>query len=292
MTIAMSILLNGLVSGGAFAILAVGFSLVFGVAKILNVAHTAFYMLTSFLIVIFLRMGGFHILPACLSAIVITSVIGMLCYKFLFDRVKERETAVMIISMALAMLCQEILLLIFGGHQLRIPAFALGFVDIAGSRITYQQIIVIFSTGIILYAVRILLFKTRLGNAIRTVAEDREIANLMGINVTRIYIITMGISVALAGIAGAIVAPIYTVNPLMWMQPLVVVLAAVVLGGLGSVKGSVIAAFVLGFAETAVVFLAPSGSFLRGAISLIVMVIVLQFRPEGLFGVVFEEERL
>ncbi|MDY7036852.1 MAG: branched-chain amino acid ABC transporter permease, partial [Thermodesulfobacteriota bacterium] len=130
------------------------------------------------------------------------------------------------------------------------------------------------------------------GNAIRTVAEDREIANLMGINVTRIYLITMGISIALAGLGGAIVAPIYTVNPLMWMQPLIVVLASVVLGGLGSIKGSIIAAFVLGFAETAVVFLIPDGSFLRGAVSLTIMVVVLQLRPEGLYGVVFEEERL
>lgn len=292
MTIAVSIFINGLVSGGAFAILAVGFSLVFGVARILNVAHTAFYMVTSFLIVTFMRMRGFHILPSSVLAIVITSVIGMICYKLLFDRVKEKETAVMIIAVALALLFQEILLLIFSAHQLRIPPFVSGFIEIAGSRITYQQLIAIGATGAILYFLRILLFKTRLGNAIRTVAEDREIANLMGINVTRIYLITMGISIALAGLGGAIVAPIYTVNPLMWMQPLIVVLASVVLGGLGSIKGSIIAAFVLGFAETAVVFLIPDGSFLRGAVSLTIMVVVLQLRPEGLYGVVFEEERL
>jgi len=93
-------------------------------------------------------------------------------------------------------------------------------------------------------------------------------------------------------VAGAVVAPLYMVQPYMWMHPLIMVLAAVVLGGLGSAKGSVIAALILGFAETLVIFLVPGGSFLRGAISLCVMVVVLMLRPEGLFGVVFEEERL
>ena len=102
----------------------------------------------------------------------------------------------------------------------------------------------------------VLLSKTRLGNAIRSVAQDREIANLMGIDVSRICLIVMGISGMLAGIAG------------------------------------VIAAFILGFAETAVIYLVPGGGFLRGAVSLSVMVVVLMVRPEGLFGVLFEEERL
>ena len=93
-------------------------------------------------------------------------------------------------------------------------------------------------------------------------------------------------------VAGAVVAPIYVVQPLMWMHPLTIILAIVVLGGLGSIKGSIIAAFILAFAETAVVFLAPGGSFLRGVVSLIIMVVVLQIRPEGLYGIVFEEERL
>jgi branched-chain amino acid transport system permease protein len=133
---------------------------------------------------------------------------------------------------------------------------------------------------------------TRIGNAILSVAQDREVANLMGIDVSRISMITMVISGALACVAGAAVAPIFMINPLMWRDPLVLVLAAVVLGGMGSLKGCVIAAFILGFAETAVVFLIPNGGFLKGAVSLTVMVLVLIFKPEGLYGVMFEEERL
>jgi branched-chain amino acid transport system permease protein len=103
--------------------------------------------------------------------------------------------------------------------------------------------------------------------------------------------LTVGISVALAAIAGVVVAPVFVVDPLMWLSPLVTMLAIVVLGGLGSIKGSLIGAFIIGYVEAITVFVVPSGAFLKGAVALSIMVIVLLIRPEGLFGVVFEEER-
>jgi len=286
------IIVNGLVAGGMYAILAVGFSLIFGVANIINMAHTAFYMVASFLILI--GIATFHLpLPASLAAsIFLTAVLGMICFKLFFNRVKEHETAVMIISVALAMLFQEILLLTYGGHYRSVPAFSRGYIDLFDTRVSHQQIFAIILSALILIGLWALLSKTKLGNAIRAVAQDRTVANLMGINVSRISMIVMGISAALAGIAGAVVAPIYMVSPLMWMQPLVIILAAIVLGGLGSIGGSVIGALILGYTETIVTFLVPGGGFLRGAVSLAIMVIVLMVRPEGLFGVVFEEERL
>ena len=167
-----------------------------------------------------------------------------------------------------------------------------GFVELGGSRVTYQHFFVVGLVGVVITGVFLLLSKTRLGNAIQAVAQDREIANLMGINVGRMCMIATGISAGLAGLAGVVLSPIYMSEPFMWLHSLVMVLSVVVLGGLGSIKGSVIAAFILGFAENAVVFLIPEGAFLRGAVSLAAMVIVILVRPEGLFGVVFEEERL
>ncbi|MCL0075656.1 branched-chain amino acid ABC transporter permease [Dehalococcoidia bacterium] len=287
-----AIVINGLVLGGMYAILAVGFALVFGVAKILNMAHTAFYMVGAFLILIMTIMLGFPSLPSIVLAIAIMGITGSVIYKLFLDRVKEHPVAVMIISVGVAILFQEVLLIGFGGHFRGIDPFVRGFVEIAGIRATYQQVIAIATSLVALVAIRLLLSKTRVGNAIRAVAEDREIANVMGIDVSRMCVITMGISAVLATVAGAVVAPIFMVHPLMWMHPLTIVLAAVVLGGLGSIKGSILGAFILGFAETAVVFLVPMGAFLRGAVGLSVMVVVLLLRPEGLFGVVFEEERL
>jgi len=288
-----SILINSLVSGGVYAILAIGFSLIFGVAKIMNMAHTAFYMVTAFLMIAFTTtFFNWPVPVAAVAAIVTTSLLGVAVYKLCFDRVKVHETAVMIIAVAIAMLFEETVLLTFGAHFQRVPPFVEGYFQIAEVSVLKQHLFTAAASISILLGIWLLLTKTKLGMAIRAVDQDQEMANVMGINVTTTSMLVMGISVMLAGIAGAVVAPTIMVSALMWTNPLVVVLSAVVLGGIGSVRGSAIAAFILGFAETLVVFLVPDGSFLRGAVSLTTMVLVLLIRPEGLYGVAFEEERL
>jgi branched-chain amino acid transport system permease protein len=288
----LSILIKGLVSGGMYAVLAVGFSLVFGVAKILNLAHTAFYMATAFLIVLGTLVLGIKLPISAILAVAASGILGMVCYKLCFDRVKVHETAVMIISMAIAMLFQEVFLIMFSEQFRIIKAFFPGFVEIAGVRVLYQQLFALGVSFGALISLWGILSKTKWGKAIRAVNQDVEIANLVGIDVSRVSLGVLGLSAMLAGVAAVAIAPIVMVHPLMWTDPLVVVLSAVVLGGLGSIKGSVIAAFALGLAETGVIFVVPSGSFLKGAISLTVMVAVLLIRPEGLMGVMFEEERL
>ena len=110
-------------------------------------------------------------------------------------------------------------------------------------------------------------------------------------NESRVTMMTMGFSVCLAALTGAVVAPLTIVNPHMWMHPLIMMMAVVVLGGMGSIKGSFFGAYILGFAEALVVFLIPAGAYLKGSVALSIMVLVLLIRPEGLFGVAFEEER-
>src|SRR6266851_3336123 len=127
--------------------------------------------------------------------------------------------------------------------------------------------------------------------AIGATANDLEVASLMGMDVNRVAMATVAISVALAAVAGVSVAPVFVVDPFMWLSPLVTVLSVVVLGGLGSIQGSVIGALVIGYVEAITVFVLPQGAFLKGAVALSIMVVVLLVRPEGLFGVAFEEER-
>ena len=287
-----AIVINGLIFGGIYAVLAIGFSLVFGVARILNMAHTAFYMVAAYIILTGTVVLGLPLLPSIILAVVITSGVGMCCYKLSLDPVKEHGIVVLIVSLALALVFQEVFFIIFTGRYRGISSFVPGFVELAGVRVLYQHVFTIGAAAIIVIGMMIFLSKARFGKAIRAIADDREVANLMGINVSQANLITVGISAGLAAVAGAVVAPLVTVEPVMWMSPLIMVLAAVILGGLGSIKGSVMGAFILGFTETFVVFLVPMGSYLRGAVSLAIMVIVLLVRPEGLSGVVFEEERL
>jgi branched-chain amino acid transport system permease protein len=277
--------------GGVIALLAAGFSLIIGVAKIVNMAHTAFYMVGAFIILSIVNLG-IPLWLSCIIGMIVTCLLAMVIYTLFFDRIKQHQTAVMIVSIALALLTQEILLLIFSAHHYGFPSFVEGFIDIEGVRLSYKHVFAFIISGVCLLILWAIFKFTRTGKAILCVAQDQEVANLMGINVSRISMVAMVLSVALAVVAAILTAPIYMVSALMWVSPLVLILASVVLGGMGSVKGSVIAAFILSFAETAVVFLVPGGGFLKGAVSLVVMVIVLIFRPEGLFGVVFEEERL
>ena len=290
---AIDILINGLATSGMYALLAVGFALIFSVARILNMAHTAFYMIAAFFLYIGTSLYKMGFLPSSAIAVVLTVILGVVCYKLFFERVKEHEQTVMIISIALAMLAQEIFMLIFGGTYRGIDPIISGYSEFGeGTRISNQHIFAIISTSVILLCMWLWLSKTRLGNAIRAVAQDAEIANVMGIDDRKICIIVMAVSIFLAGISGILMAPIGMVHPLMWSQPIVVVLSAVILGGMGSVGGALIGAVILGYVETIVTFLLPGGVFLGAPFSLLIMVIVLMIRPEGLFGLFFEEERL
>jgi len=285
------ILISGLVNSGVYALLALGFSLIFGVARIVNIAHTAFYMLASYALYGMLVIGGVPLLLAIPLAVVAVVALSLICYKLVIEPVRQHESAVLIATIALALIFQESLLVSFGGSFLGIPSAVEGVTSILGVRVSYQRLIILVVVAITLVATWYLLNRTRLGLAIRASANDQEIANLMGMNVNRVAMYTVGISVGLAAIAGVVVAPVFVVDPLMWLAPLVTMLAIVVLGGLGSLKGSLIGAFIIGYVEAITVFAVPSGSYLKGAVALSIMVLVLLIRPEGLFGVVFEEER-
>jgi branched-chain amino acid transport system permease protein len=285
------ILVTGLVNGSAYALLAIGFSLVFGVARIVNIAHTAFYMLAAYCLYALLVRGGFGVPLSGVMAVVSVTLLSLVCYRLVIEPVRQHEAAVLISTIALALIFQESMLRIFGGSYLGIPSAVEGVVNLAGVAIPWQRLLILIVAAGMLAATWLLLYRTRLGLAIRATANDLEVANLMGMDVNRIAMVTVAISVALAAIAGVSVAPVFVVDPFMWLSPLVTVLAVVVLGGLGSIHGSVIGALVIGYVEALTVFILPQGAYLKGAVALSIMVIVLLVRPEGLFGVAFEEER-
>ena len=287
----LDIIINGLISGSIYALLAIGFSLIYGIARIVNLAHTAFYIVASFFLFVGTRKMGIH--PACamLAAVFLVTVLGLISYRLFIDPIREHEAAVLIGTIALAIAMQEVMLLIFTGDYLSVPSLVDGYRTLLGVKVFYQQILTFGAALVILAALWMLLRKTRLGLAIRSTAEDREVANLMGINESRVAMITMGISVGLAALTGAVIVPLTTLSPFMWMPPMIMMMAVVVLGGLGSIKGSFAGGYILGFAESLVVFLIPMGAFLKGSVALSIMILVLLIRPEGLFGIAFEEER-
>ena len=285
------IALTGLVNGGVYALLAIGFSLIFGVARIVNIAHTGFYMLAAYLFYTLLVKVGLGFVISGVTAVAAVTLLAVVCYRLVIEPVREHDAAVLIATIALGYIFQELMLVSFGGHYLGIPSTLEGAVRLLGVSIPYQRVLILVVAAAMLAATWLVLYRTRLGLAIRATANDLEVANLMGMNVHRVAMATVAISVALAAIAGVVVAPVFVVDPFMWLSPLVTMLAIVVLGGLGSLKGSLIGALIIGYVEAITVFAVPAGAYLKGAVALLIMVVVLLARPEGLFGVAFEEER-
>lgn len=287
----LDIVISGLIGGSVYALLAIGFSLIFGVARIINIAHTAFYMVAAYCIYYGTQRLGLPPVWAMMAAVALVTLVGLICYKLFIYPVREHEAAVLIATIALAMIFQEVMLMIFTGDFLSVPPLIGDYFLLFGVKVFYQQLLTFGAVILILAGLWALLMRTRLGLAVRSTAQDREVAALMGMDESRVAMITMGISVGLAAFTGAVIVPLTTLNPHMWMHPLIMMMAVVVLGGLGSLKGSFLGAYILGFAEALVVFVAPMGAYLKGSVALSIMILVLLIRPEGLFGVSFEEER-
>ena len=213
MGLVLNIIISGLISGSVYALLAIGFSLIFGVARIVNIAHTAFYMLAAYCIYVVTQKMGFHPIWGMAAAIVLVTVLGMVSYKVLINPIREHEGAVLIATIALAMAFQEIMTLIFTGTYLSVPALIGGYFKLLGVKVFYQQLLTFCAALLILVVLWAILMKTKLGLAIRSTAQDREVANLMGINEARVAMMTMGLSVGLAGFTGAIVVPLTILEP-------------------------------------------------------------------------------
>lgn len=288
----MDILISGIQLGAIYAILSIGFSLILGSARIIFLSYAVFYMLVGYFWYIVNTLFGMNPIIGASLAIVITVTLGVVTYKLCVERIRQHETTVILITLVLAFFFEECILLGFGSQHRNVPAFIPGYIEFFGVKVLNQYSLTLAVSLILIFVIWLFLWKTKLGIAIRATSQDREVVNLMGINEKRISMIAVGVGIALAGIAGVMVAPIYLLEPTMWTEPFIMVLAIVILGGLGSIKGSIIGAYILGYAQVVLVYSVPVGTFIRSSVALAAMIIVLLIRPEGMFGVLFEEERL
>ena len=286
-----------LANGGVYALLAIGFSLIFGVARVINMAHTAFLMLAIYIMFYLMRIQGWGMFEAIAVAVVGVTLLGLLIYRFIINRVREHHAAVLLITIAIAMILEQFvswnMMATVGTTDMQmIQKLIPGYIDIFGVRVLIQHLVILGATAVIIIILQLLLTKTRMGIAIRATAQDAEVANLMGISASRILLISMGIATFLAAVAGILWGPLEGIRPGMWGNPLVITMVIVVLGGLGSIKGSIIGAFIIALVQQLSMFLFTQGGYLVTTFVLLAMVIVLVVRPGGLFGIMLEEERL
>ena len=276
------IVVYGAVISAIYAMLAVGFTLIFGVARILNLAHGAFYALGAYGVYVLTAYGHLPLLAAAVVSVLFVAGFGAVMERVLVRPLRRSTLAVLMITLAVSLMVEQILLLTFGSEARNVPSMVDATVAIGGVDISGQRLIALTGGIVILSGLWLFMQKTRLGAAILAVSQDAEGAQYMGIPSDRIFSIVMALSAGIAAAAGVLVAPFQTVIPGMGLLPLVKAFAIVIVGGLGSIPGSILGALLLGYSETIVAF--NISIEWAQIVSVAAVLITLIIRPAGFFG--------
>lgn len=273
----------GLSNAAIYLMIALGLTLLFGAMRIFFFAHGAIYMMGAMLLhyfVVSLRLG--HLLSIFI-VIFFLALFGIIVEISIYNRVSHSAEAGFIAFLGLAIILESVMCLIFGPHDMQVPTMFPGIVKILGMNISLERLVVIPVCAICVILLWLFLYKTKIGKALRAIEQSREIASILGINPGRISMVIFAIAFILVALAGVMVAPIYIVNPIMGQAPLSKAFIIIILGGLGSISGAILASIIVGIAESIIsTFLGVSPSLL--AIFLLIMVILI-WRPRGLLGV-------
>ena len=279
---------NGLMLGSTYSLLAIGYTLVFGVLQMLNMAHGEVYMIAAFFAWMMVTMLNLPFVIAFIAASLIASLFGLLIELVCFRLVnKEYPLASLLSTIGLGIVLQNFALVFSKGEMVRFPSAFHDFNIQVGDVIISGVHLVILGIGIILMVLlQVLIFKTSLGKALRAVAENRVVAGMYGLNVNAIIGLTFVISSGLAGVAGVLTALAYhSITPFMGVEMGLKGLTVIVLGGMGSVTGAMIGGLILGLGEVlAMGYLPMSLIGYKDAIAFIILITVLLVRPSGLLG--------
>ena len=278
-------LINGLRTGSIYALIALGYTMVYGIAKMINFAHGDIIMVGAYALYVFVGLLGLNPIVAVLLTIVVCSVLGITIEKVAYKPLRNATPlAVLITAIGVSYLLQNLSLLIFKatpipfGSIIKVPSVKLGSLNISG--ITIVTLVV---TTISMVALTLFINKSKAGRAMRAVSEDKGAAELMGVNVNQTISLTFAIGSALAGAGGVLVGMYYnTINPLMGMVPGIKAFVAAVFGGIGIIPGAMFGGFFIGIVEALVT--AYGSSLYKDAVVYAILILILIIKPAGLLG--------
>ncbi len=277
----MQVVFNGLMLGSYYGAIAVGFTLIFGVMQVVNFAHGELFMLGAFLFWI-LSLAGVNFVIAFIVVAVVIGLIGIGIDQVFLRRVRGDMFSGIIITAGLSSILQVIALKIWGIQEVVAPSPFPQVLEFMGAYFPADRLAVIAITIVLLSGLWFFLQRTRHGRAIRACIQDREAAALQGVNLNTSALIAMGISSALAGVAGLLMSPTLVIDPWVGIRPLWIAFVIVIVGGLGSIEGTIIAALLFGFIDSAVVTLIDPRIMILVDVS--VALLVLAIRPRGFLG--------
>jgi branched-chain amino acid transport system permease protein len=277
-------LLLGLINGAFYALLSLGLAIIFGLLNIINFAHGAMFTVGAFVAWMMLNYIGIGYWPALIIAPIIVGIMGLVLEKLVISRLYQLDHLYgLLLTFGLALIIEGLLRNGYGssGMPYRIPDLLQGATDLGFMFMPNYRGWVVVAAAVMCIATWLLIEKTRLGATLRAATENAPLVQAFGVNVPRLISLTYAGGVALAAFAGVLAAPIYSVNPNMGSNFIITVFAVVVIGGMGSILGSIVTGFGLGVVEGLTKVFYPQGS---ATVIFVVMVIVLLARPAGLFG--------
>ena len=279
----MDVLVQGALTSAVIALVALGFSLVYGVGGIVNLAHGSFFMIGAYSAYAVTETGA-PLLVAAVVGVLAATLAGVLLERLVIAPIRHQEVAVLIATLAVAILVQSGVQFFYGGLERQLPGFVDGAVSVFG--VTLQQTRVLAGLVALVTIVAVLLVLTRspAGRMVRAVAQDEEASRLIGVRPERVTLYVLAIGAGLAGLAGVLTAPYGVLTPTMWLLPLTQAFAIVILGGLGSIPGTVLASVVVGFLDRFVAFNVKDGDIKVGLVTVAVILATLVLRPQGFLG--------
>ena len=279
----MQILIYGTINSVALALFALGFAMVYGVSRLPNFAHGALYVLSGFITWTFVNSLGLNYAVSIILAMVAAGIIGGLIYQFVLIRIRGMEISEIIASYAMGLAILEGLRWGgFKGMTYTLPAFIGGSVEIAGIPVDYQRLLVVGIGAAIVAVLWLFTHYTRVGLALRGMAQDERAAMMLGIDSDLMAVAAMGFGSMLAALAAILLLPLGNIVVETGYNVLILAIAVCIVGGLGSWMGAVLAAFLIGFAQIlTVVYLGPQYQMV---VALLAIIITLILKPSGLFG--------
>jgi branched-chain amino acid transport system permease protein len=275
-------IVQGLLLGGVYALFATGLSLVFGVLRIVNLAHGDLTVLAAFLAVVVTGALGVSPFVALVVVVPVLAVLGYLLQRALLQRsLRAGELAPLLVTFGLSIVVQNALLQLFSADTRTLPtgSFGTAGIQLGGIGVGWLALITLVVAVAVLAALQLLLARTRIGRAMRATSDDPETAQLMGLDDRQVYAVATAIALATVGLAGVFYGMRGTFTPTIGPQLLIFAFEAVIIGGLGSLWGTLLGGLVLGLAQTIGAQIAPSYGVLAGHI---VFLLVLAVRPTGL----------